>query len=223
MNTKSALSLASLGATLMVSLFSSSSARADEPPAQAAAPAPAQQDRPLDAPTKPAFKSFALEVNPLAATIGRYSIQAEWLPAAHHAIVLNPHIDHVGATITETTTLGNVSYDEGFTGFGSELGYRFYTGEKGANGFFVGPSVMVAHYSTSVGGQSGASFSSIGAAVDAGGQFIVGPGVVIGFGAGLQYTSLSGNANTDGLGLLASALVGGGVRPRALLTVGYAF
>jgi hypothetical protein len=30
------------------------------------------------------------------------------------------------------------------TGFGGELGYRFYTGSKGANGFFAGPSVLFA-------------------------------------------------------------------------------
>jgi hypothetical protein len=183
----------------------------------------AQQDRVPDSPVKPSFKSFALEANPLAAAIGRYSIQGEWLPAVHHAIVLNPHFDRVNANVSESIGGGSASFSEGFTGFGSELGYRFYTGEKGPNGFYVGPSLLVAHYSTSAGGQSGASFSSIGAAVDAGGQWVIGPGVVVGFGVGLQYSSVSQDASTNGLPLAAAVIAGSGFRPRALLTVGYAF
>jgi hypothetical protein len=229
MNTKTILSLSSLGATLMVSLLTSTSAFADEPPL---APTPAvsvgapssasaaQPDHALDAPIKPAFKSFALEANPLASAIGRYSVQAEWLPAMHHALVLNPHIDH---TSYDIGVAQNVSISENLTGFGAELGYRFYTGEKGANGFYVGPSLLVAHYSASASGFPGTSFSSVGAAVDAGGQFIIGPGVVVGFGFGLQYTSVSGDADTSGLPLAAAVFAGGGVRPRTLLTVGYAF
>jgi hypothetical protein len=137
--------------------------------------------------------------------------------------VLNPHFDHVSANVSESINGTSASYSEGFTGFGGELGYRFYTGEKGANGFYVGPSLLVARYSTSVGGQSGESFSSIGAAVDAGGQWVIGPGVVVGFGFGLQYTSVSGDANTSGLPLSAAVIAGNGIRPRTLLTVGYAF
>jgi hypothetical protein len=223
MNSKTILSVASLGATLMVSLFSSSSAHADEA-APPVAPTPtAQQDRALNEAPKPAFKPFSLELNPLAAAIGRYSIQGEWLPAAHHAIVLNPHFDHVSTDISESANGASVSYSEAFTGFGSELGYRFYTGEKGANGFYVGPSLLVAHYSASAEGLPSTSFNSIGAAVDAGGQWILGPGIVVGFGFGLQYTSVSAGGNTDGLPLAAAVIAGGGVRPRTLLTVGYAF
>jgi hypothetical protein len=226
MNSKAILSVASLGATLMVSLvslFSSSSARADEVAPPVAPAATAQQDRALNEAPKPAFKPFSLELNPLAAAIGRYSIQGEWLPAAHHAIVLNPHFDHVSADISESNNGASVSYSEGFTGFGSELGYRFYTGEKGANGFYVGPSVLAAHYSASAEGLPSTSFNSIGAAVDAGGQWILGPGIVVGFGFGLQYTSVSAGGDTDGLPLTAAIIAGGGVRPRTLLTVGYAF
>jgi hypothetical protein len=213
MNSKIILPLASVGATLMVSLFSSSSARADDTAPPAAVSPPAQQDRPIDSPVKSGFKSIALEANPLAAAIGRYSIQAEWLPAVHHAIVLNPHFDHVSTDISESGNGASVSYSEAFTGFGSELGY----------GFYVGPSLLVAHYSASAEGLPSTSFNSIGAAVDAGGQWILGPGVVVGFGFGLQYTSVSADGNTDGLPLAAAVIAGGGVRPRTLLTIGYAF
>jgi hypothetical protein len=166
------------------------------------------------------FKSFSIEANPLAIGIGRYSLQAEWLPATHHAIVVNPHYDHVSMDVTvngQSTSAGTLS------GFGGEVGYRFYTGEQGANGFFIGPSLLAGAYSeTGVNGSS-QSFSSIGAAVDLGGQVLVGPGILIGAGFGLQYTKVSMDGSTDGLSLPAAILAGGGVRPRALLTLGYAF
>jgi hypothetical protein len=67
------------------------------------------------------------------------------------------------------------------TGFGGELGSRFYTGSKGATGFFAGPSVLFASCSSSpVRGGASQSFTSLGGAVDIGGQFIIGPGVVLG-------------------------------------------
>ncbi len=222
------ISVASLVASIAAASLSST-ARADEAPLPAspapsisgeAAPSTAQQDRATGSDAIKPFKSFALEANPLAAAAGRYSIQAEWLPAVHHAIVVNPHFDHISPTIP----VGNgASYSESFTGFGGELGYRYYTGTKGPNGLFIGPSVIAAHYSTSVDGQSGGSFSSYGAAIDIGGQAVIGPGIVIGGGFGLQYTKSTLDGSTDGLPLLATAIAGEGVRPRFLFTIGYAF
>jgi hypothetical protein len=209
------LSLVALGAAMAL-LTSTGAARADETPPPQTSP-----DQSAGTPEAKPFKSWSLELNPLAATIGRYSIQAEWLPMEHHAIVLNPHFDHTSSTVGGSD--GLPSYTESFTGFGGELGYRFYTGSRGANGFFVGPSFLLANYSPSVGGQSGPSFTSVGGAVDIGGQFIVGPGIVIGGGFGLQYTAVSGGGNTDGMPLLTQALVGDGLRPRFLLSAGYAF
>jgi len=225
MNRACKLSLASFASVLALSLASTSAFAAENEPAPAPAPAAAAPtaDRSTDQPAPKPFKSFAVELNPLAAAIGRYSLQAEWLPAEHHAIVVNPHFDHVSADVSQSLNGTSLSYSESFTGFGGELGYRFYTGSKGANGFFAGPSIVVAKYSTSIGDQSGSSFTSVGGAFDVGGQWIIGPGVVVGFGAGLQYTSVSLDGSTDGLPLTAAIIAGGGVRPRALMTVGYAF
>jgi hypothetical protein len=235
MNRLLTISLASLAASFAVASLSST-ARADDSttavtsPTTAPASAPAtpptvtttsaQQDRATDSDPVKSFKSFAIEVNPLAAAAGRYSAQVEWLPAVHNAIVVNPHFDHIAPTIP---VADGASYTESFTGFGSELGYRYYTGTKGANGFFVGPSVLVAHYSTSVEGGPSQSFNTIGGAIDIGGQAVIGPGIIVGGGFGLQYTKSSLNGSTDGLPLLATAIAGDGVRPRFLLTVGYAF
>jgi hypothetical protein len=146
----------------------------------------------------------------------------EWLPATHHAIVLNPHLDHTSATVSAGTS----SLSDSFTGFGGEVGYRYYTGTRGPTGFFVGPSLLVAHYTASddePSGKTSTSFSSIGGAVDVGGQWMIGPGVVVGFGFGLQYLKSTADNASGSLPLAASIITGSGVRPRALLTVGYAF
>jgi hypothetical protein len=168
----------------------------------------------------PPLKQFAIELNPLATIIGRYSIQGEYLPAVHHALTLNPFYTHAAATATVNGTevdLGSLS------GFGGELGYRFYTGQKGPNGFYVGPSFLMASYSQSYSGQSSDSFTSIGGAIDFGGQGVVGPGIVIGGGFGLQWTKTSKSIDTDNLNLASAIIARGGTRPRFLFTVGYAF
>jgi hypothetical protein len=199
-------------------LSTASAAFAEEAPPAARS---AEVDRaPALVTNEPAIKHLALELNPLAATIGRYSAQVEYLPVAHHALVLNPHFDHVTADVEQSSNDVKVKYEQSFTGFGGEVGYRFYTGEKGANGFYIGPSFLFGTYSTSAGDVSGPSFTTFGGAIDIGGQAIVGPGIVIGGGFGLQYTKAS--EDFSDLPLTAAVLAGGGIRPRFLFTVGYA-
>ena len=204
-------------------------ARADEPstptpPPVAAAggeqPAPPKDD---DAD----MKRISLEVNPLGLTIGRYSISGEYIVAKHHAITLNPFYTHAPVTLT----INGKELDGGaLNGFGGELGYRFYTGSKGPNGFFVGPSVLFASFSQSApagadaaGSKGSQSFTAMGGAIDIGGQGVIGPGIVIGGGFGLQYTKNSEALNTDNLNLASAIIAGGGVRPRFLFALGYAF
>jgi hypothetical protein len=207
--------------------FTASDAHADEQvapkPAGVAMPATAGEKTPADDDSAD-IKHISLELNPLSASIGRYSIQGEYVLARHHAITLNPFYAH--ASVKET--INGTDIDGGsLSGFGGELGYRFYTGSKGANGFFIGPSVLFASYTSSapagVPGATDSSFTSLGGAVDIGGQFILGPGIVLGFGFGLQYTSTSKDIDTTNLNFASAALAGDGVRPRFLLAVGYSF
>jgi hypothetical protein len=208
-------------AALAVTFGSPNRARADEP-----APAAAPKEQP-EAKPEADHKQLAIELNPLGIAIGRYSIQGEWLPAAHHALTLNPFFAHAPVTATVNGTevdLGSLN------GFGGELGYRFYTGSKGPNGFYIGPSVLFASYSQSApsgaapAGSAGSdSFLSYGGAVDLGGQAVIGPGIVVGGGFGLQYTQTSKDIDTANLNLASAVLAGGGVRPRFLASVGYAF
>jgi len=211
--------------------LTASEARADEPSAKGAAPSAAtpgtaEQPAPKDDDAD-SVKHIALELNPLGFAIGRYSVQGEYLLARHHAITLTPFFAHASVK----STVNGVDIDGGsLTGFGGELGYRFYTGNKGANGFFIGPSVLFASYSasaptgaTAAAASGDSSFTSLGGAVDLGGQLLIGPGVVLGLGAGLQYTTTSQDIDTSNLNLASAALAGHGVRPRFLLAVGYSF
>lgn len=218
---------AALLSVSMLALWPASAfAQDDAAPPEAAPPPPPPPGAvlvPIQQPQNPDdYKHFAVVLNPLATTIGRYSIQGEWLPAMHHALTLNPYYTHA------TITVDNV--DEGsLSGFGGELGYRYYTGSKGPNGFFVGPSVLFGSYSQSYNGSfagtnGNSSFTSVGGAIDIGGQGVVGPGIVIGGGFGLQWTKTSKDiGSTDGLNLASAIIAGGGTRPRFLFTVGYAF
>jgi hypothetical protein len=203
--------------------FTAGEARADDAHAATAASAPAAPaEKPQADADEPELKRISLELNPVGLAIGRYSIQGEYMLARHHAVTLNPFYAHAPVTVT----VGGKDIDGGsLNGFGGELGYRFYTGSKGANGFFVGPSVLFASYSQSggAGSASSDSFTSVGGALDLGGQFIIGPGVVVGFGGGLQYTKTSQDIDTANLNLASAVIAGGGVRPRLLLAVGYSF
>jgi hypothetical protein len=211
----------------LLSLATQSAFAADEPDAEAppAAEAPAQPPPgavlvPIDDAAQQPYKQFAIIANPLGVFLGRYSIEAEYLPALHHAITLNPFYDHtpVKATVNGVETdLGSLN------GFGAELGYKFYTGKKGPNGFFVGPSFLFASYKSSMSGYPDKSFTSVGGAIDIGGQAVIGDGFVIGGGFGLQWTKTSEEIDTENLNLASAVIAGGGTRPRFLFTIGYAF
>lgn len=224
-----------LSAVLSVTAFfvtTGTAQAADEPAppppvtgAAAASPVTAEQPKPND--DEDSYRKISLGVNPLGLAIGRYSIQAEYLPAKHHAITLNPFFAHAPVTVTVNGT----DVDGGsLNGFGAELGYRYYTGTHGPNGFYIGPSFLFGSYSqsapsgTQASGSNGSdSFAAYGAALDIGGQAIIGPGIVVGGGFGLQYTKTSQDLDTDNLNLASAIIAGGGIRPRFLLTVAYAF
>jgi hypothetical protein len=190
-------------------------------PAAPGTPAPALPRESEDDEGRP-MKKLGLELNPLGFAIGRYSLNVEYMLARHHALILTPFFDSTPVKVNDVD-LGSL------TGFGGELGYRFYTGDRGMNGFFIGPSVLFASWSQSLPDGVPANtpkpdgFTAIGGALDLGGQAVIGPGVIVGAGFGLQYTKNSIDIKTDGLNIASAAIAGGGVRPRFLLSVGYGF
>jgi hypothetical protein len=200
-----------------------SSPPASETPAPTAAPAKIEPVATQSAPAAqvakgPEFKRFHVSLNPLGiAILGRYGANLEFLPAPHHAIQLYPYF---GLSSAGDEATGKSTY----TNFGGELAYRFYSNRSGAEGFFVGPFVAYNNSSistkkTGVADASG-TLSYFGAGIDIGGQAMIGPGITLGAGFGLQYlkASTSGTA-----GATSATLKFEGIIPRFLSTIGFAF
>jgi hypothetical protein len=164
------------------------------------------------------YRSAAIELNPLGLFAGgRFSVNVEYVPVAHHALIVSPHIVHTSANLPiSTTTTGS----ETFSGAGAEIGYRYYSGHRGPNGLFVGPSVILGAYNANL-LNSNQVFTSIGLAGDVGVQYILFDWLTFSVGAGLQYTQVSHDFSDLPFG--ASITATGGLKPRLLVAAGYAF
>lgn len=164
------------------------------------------------------YRPFALEWNPLGLIVGgRVSIAAEWAPVTHHVLIVSPHFVRTGADVSIGA---NEQVRQTFTGGGGEIGYRYYTGHRGMNGVFIGPSVIAGYYNASLPGED-QPFTNLGVAVDVGVQHVIGDHFVLGGGIGVEYLRVSHEFGdlSDG----ASAIAKQGVKPRLLFQGGYAF
>ena len=168
-----------------------------------------------------AFKSVALQGNPLGMVVGRYSADLEYLPLPHHALHLSP---------VAYFALPGVS-DE-LTGFGAELGYRWYSGVDGPEGFFLGGSFVALSLRYLHGALAGVAFDSpedtsfvqLGGAIDAGYQVVILGNFAAGAGIGAMYTADTVQPHFEYLNHpMHDLLYGSGLRPRLLLSVGAAF
>jgi hypothetical protein len=164
------------------------------------------------------YNPFAIEFNPLGLVVGgRLSFGFEWAPVTHHVIILSPHFVHT----TAETDIGNgVTQDQKFTGVGGEIGYRYYTGHKGMNGVFVGPSVLGGVYNGALPAGSH-TFVSGGLAVDVGVQEVVFNHLVLGAGIGIEY--LKASHDFQDLPAGPWTIAQSGIKPRLLAQAGYAF
>jgi hypothetical protein len=167
------------------------------------------------------FKSVGLRGNPLGVVIGRYSADLEYLPVPHHALHLSP----VGYF-----ALPGVS-DE-LIGFGAELGYRYYSGAHGPEGFFVGGNFIALSLEYIHGTVEGipldapddTAFVRLGGAVDVGYQVIVLGNFAAGAGVGVEYTVDSQSPHFEyPTHTWHDLFFGAGLRPRVLLSLGAAF
>ncbi len=167
------------------------------------------------------FKSIAVQGNPLGLAIGRYSADLEYLPEPHHAV----HLTALGVY-----ALPGVA--DRLTGFGGEIGYRWYSGAHGPHGVFLGASFLAAeleyqHTSSApppIDASNDTQFVELGGAIDAGYQVVVLGNFAVGAGLGAQYVVDTIQPRFE----FAShpwhdLLYGWGVRPRVLLSVGAAF
>jgi hypothetical protein len=164
------------------------------------------------------YTPFALEWNPLGLMgSGRVSLNAEWVPATHHGIIVSPHFIH---TSEDVAVNGGGVDNQTVTGVGGELGYRYYTGHRGPNGVFIGPSVIAGAYNASTPGGNQA-FADIGLAADVGAQFIIADHLVVGGGVGIEYLNVS--REVPNLSSAQKQVGEGGFKPRLLLEAGYGF
>jgi hypothetical protein len=175
---------------------------------------PAGPDRGTQERSSTRFRPVALTLNPLTLALGRIGLNVEALPAPHHGIMLNPY--YSSASVESETV------ETSYKSFGGELGYHFYSGARGANGFFVGPSLVFTRTTISdecraVGctKQADGALTTYGVAFDVGGQAVLDNGFTIGGGGGVMYLKSSSSANGSRF------LKFEGTLPRFLFTVGY--
>lgn len=176
-----------------------------------------------DAP--PPRRVVAVAWNPLPlATIGKLSADVVIAPLAHHALVLSPFWARTTtAPIYAFDDAGNARQlpEQSFTGFGGELGYRYYKNEGGLRGCFAGPSLVGGSFTAKASDGKSTSYAQYGVALDVGYQALVADRVVLGLGLGLQYLATSKSLPDQQFP--ANVYAGTGLRPRLLLFGGWAF
>jgi hypothetical protein len=170
------------------------------------------------------MKTLALEANPLAIGIGRFSMTLEYMLAPHHAIEISPYVFFAVPS-------ANTEVDA----YGGEIGYRYYTGKHGPEGWFLGGSFAFGtfdyqHNAPTVNRASdgllldesvNTQYDSIGGAIDAGYQLLLQEHVVVGLGAGVEYRYLTLDPNFQPYDHGSQWFVyGPGFRPRLLFSMG---
>ena len=108
-----------------------------------------------------------------------------------------------------------------FRGFGGEVGYRYYFGEGGPRGLFIGPSLLIGWLTATAGDGSRTPFIRYGAAADVGYQMLVADRIVLALGAGVQAVTTDKRIPRQQFPARIDA--NGGVLPRVLLSLGAAF
>ncbi|GAC1352786.1 MAG: hypothetical protein NVS3B20_24550 [Polyangiales bacterium] len=153
--------------------------------------------------------ALAVEINPASPIVGYWGATLEAMLGEHHALLLSGHYDYAPSSSQIV-----------FSGGAGELGYRYYSGRSAMRGLYVGPSLLVGFYTANPAVGDRFTFRGFGGAVDVGYQEVFGH-LVMGIGVGAQYTRVTENFEQV-IGTPAVIAVGG-LRPRLLLSIGYAF
>ena len=193
-----------------------------EPAARAAAP------QAVDVSTKdvpPPRRYVTIAWNPVPVLmLGKVSFDVVIAPVSHHALVLSPFYV---STSTVPLYLNGPSGpaiqvpQQTFTGWGGEIGYRYYFGLAGPRGFFLGPSFIVGAFTATAQNGAQTSYWNLGGAIDVGYQMLVADRVSLAAGVGLQYTftdkSLPNQQWPENI------YANDRFNPRFLLSLGFAF
>jgi len=172
-----------------------------------------------------ARRIVSVEWNPLALlTIGKLSGNVVITPVDHHAMVLSPfYAWATTAPISVYDAAGNQTQlpEQKFSGFGGELGYRYYFDPRGPRGFFLGPSFILGSFTATAMNGDRTPYLGFGLAADAGYQMLVADRVALTLGGGVQglWTSSSIPEQQFPARIYANR----GVLPRLLFSIGCAF
>ncbi len=164
-----------------------------------------------------------LPQRPAQGGLGKLSANVIVAPLEHHAIIISPFY-----VLTRTTPIR--IFDDNlnptqlpiqtFRGYGTELGYRYYTGHGGLRGFFAGPSLILGSFTATAENGDKKAYLDYGVAADIGYQALVVDRLSLSLGAGLQYTTTS-KSIPDQM-LWAKVFANTAVLPRVLVSVGWA-
>jgi hypothetical protein len=202
------------------------------PPPPPAAPVPklelTNKDKVL-VPRADAPRRLSIELNPLSIAGGRYGLNVEVAPFVHHVLVGSAYYQTFQPYVLERIMPKAVDSSHGAPAkVGGEVGYRFYSGRRGANGFFIGASgvlmPLVLPRVTPELKAEPASFYAYGGALDVGIQGITDSGFTIGAGVGAMYLAYNAPesaklpANVPPVKSLEPHFL-----PRVLLAAGWSF
>jgi hypothetical protein len=219
----------------------------EQPPASAESRAASEYDTVPSGPVNvalpelpPPRRYVAIEWNPLPLAVmitgtkpnpggpkqggfGKLSLNIVLAPLEHHALIVSPFY-----ALTRTTPV--TVYDDDlnsmelpvqtFRGYGTELGYRYYSGQGGLRGFFAGPSLIISSFTATAQNGSKTPYLDYGIAGDIGYEALVVDRVSLSLGLGLQYTTTSKSIPEQML--WAKVFANTAVLPRVLISVGYA-
>jgi len=218
---------ASVLAALVAMVASTSSASAQDErtlPSSAAVPPDGERTQSPREASDDKRHPVAVTLNPLGFAIQRYGMNVEVVPIPHHALVGNLHLQSVPAWIARTVSGYDQIKDDSGSSVGGEIGYRLYSGRRGANGVFVGGSFVSTPLAyprlmNDLATVELSRFQANGAALDIGAQAIIEPGFTIGAGLGVMYLAY---AVPDDLRRVPIG-VEPHVFPRLLMTAGWSF
>jgi hypothetical protein len=216
-----------MSCALLAPIVSANTAMAESPPQDASATS-GYARTPVDIvihdnPPPRRWISIAWNPVPIIA-LGKVSFDVVVAPLVHHAIVFSPfYATTTTAPLYTFDDAGNATQlpQQRFEGFGGELGYRYYFGEGGLRGFFLGPSFILGFFTATAQDTSQTQYVDYGFAVDVGYQALVANRVVVGAGVGAQYTLT--DKSIPNQQFPANVYANAGLRPRLLFSVGWAF
>jgi hypothetical protein len=189
---------------------------------------PVTRDAPIPEASAPA-RRVTITVNPAPIALGRYGGNLEFVAARHHAIVVSGYAQTFAPWLLRQVLPRAVDVGSGPPARpGGEIGYRFYTGTRGAHGLFVGPSaIAMPLVAPRVGTDLRAevvSFQAYGAALDVGVQAITDAGFTVGGGLGVMYLAYTPPASVaPPPGVPVPSFPQPHVLPRLLIAAGWSF